>query len=142
MKILVLGSGGHAWPIVDAVKQSDFQLQGIIDIEYSGQNEKILGYPIIGDFSVLSNFNSDEVAIIIAIGDRKKRSKYYKKVREYGFKTPSIFHPKAIISDYRKIDDGVFINSGAIINAGVEIGENSIINTGAIIEHEVKIGRN
>lgn len=140
-ELVIIGTGGHARAVIDAAIAAGFQLQGIIDIDYKGREEEILGCPVIGDFSLLNNFDSGKTAVAVAIGDGQKRTDHYHRVQEQGFSTPAVVHPTAIVSTHAKINDGTFVNTGAIINAGAEIGENAIINTGAIIEHEVLVGR-
>ena len=141
-ELIVIGSGGHARVVIDAANKSGFIIQGIIDTNYLGQNEKILGFPVIGNIKSLSKFSSKNTAIAIAIGDRNNRIKYYEKVKNIGFSTPPIIHPNVFISDSATINCGVFVNVGSIINADAKIGENTIINTSALIEHEVVIGKN
>lgn len=140
-KLIVIGAGGHARVVIDAAKANGFSLCGIIDTDYKGQEERILGCPVIGDLDSLSRFDPKETAVTIAIGDRQKRADLFYRVEKLGYNMPVIIHPTAIISKHTSIGKGVFINAGVIINANAEIDANTIINTGAIIEHEVVIGK-
>lgn len=141
--LVIIGAGGHARVVTDAVKESGFHLAGIIDIDYQGggRQETILGIPVIGDMSALDKFEPGNTAVVIAIGDCAKRAELYTKIKAIGFRLPFIIHPTAIVSKHVDIEGGVFINTGVIINAEVKIRENTIINTAAVIEHEVTIGR-
>lgn len=141
-QLIIIGSGGHARVVVDAVKEAGYYLLGIIDTDYKGQEESVFGCQVIGNSDTLSNFNPAETAVVIAFGNNQKRADYSRRVCELGFITPVIIHPTAIISKQTSIGTGAFVNTGAIINAGVEISGNTIINSGAIIEHEAIIGRN
>ena len=140
-ELIIVGAGGQARVIIDAAEDIGFHIRGIIDINYKNQNEKILNYPVLGDFSVLDKFDSIQTGLAIALGDGQQRADYFYKLQELGFCCPNIVHPTAIISKYVKIGKGVFINAGAIINAKANIGDNTIINTGAIVDHEVVIGK-
>jgi sugar O-acyltransferase (sialic acid O-acetyltransferase NeuD family) len=140
IKLLLIGSGGHCRVVIDTAKRLGFDMLGIIDINYNGNKEKILGVPVIGGVSTLSELDPKEVSVNVSIGDNFIREKFFSIAKAKGFPTPSIISPTAIVSEYATINSGNFINNAAIINTGVEIGENSIINTGAIIEHEVVIG--
>jgi sugar O-acyltransferase (sialic acid O-acetyltransferase NeuD family) len=139
--LIIIGSGGHARVVIDTAEQSGFNILGIIDINYKNNDEKIIGYNIIGNFTALSKFLPNKTSIIIALGDSKLRSKFFYNCLEQGYNLPSIIHPTSIISKHVKIGKSVFINAGVIINSEVDIGDNSIINTGAIIDHECNIGK-
>ncbi|MCP3898949.1 MAG: acetyltransferase [Desulfobacteraceae bacterium] len=139
-EFVIIGAGGHARVIVDTLLTMGFSLKGIVDVEYSGQKEKIMGYPVLGGLEFVEKFNPDEIVLSIAIGDNTQRRFQYDSFKQKGFFFPSMVHPAAIVSESSHISDGVFINAGAIINSNARIGENCIINTGSIIEHEVTIG--
>ena len=141
-KIIIIGSGGHSRVIVDTLEQLGLAIHGIVDLNYKDEKEKIFGYEIIGDISVLESLNPNDYNVVLAIGENNKREEYFLRIENYGFSIASIIHPTAVLSKKVNIGNGVFINAGAIINAGVEIGDNTIINTGSIIEHEVKIKEN
>ncbi len=140
-ELIIIGAGGQARVVIDAAEDTGFDVCGIVDIDYNGQNEKILNYPVLGDFSVLNEFNPEKTCLAIALGDGQERADYFHKLQKLGFRIPKIVHPTAIISKHVKIGKGVFINAGAIINAKADISDNSIINTGAIVDHEVNIGK-
>jgi sugar O-acyltransferase (sialic acid O-acetyltransferase NeuD family) len=139
--LIIIGSGGHARVVIDTAEQSGFNILGIIDINYKNNDEKIIGYEVIGNFTALSKFLPNKTSVIIALGDSQLRSKFFYDCLKQGYNLPSIIHPTAIISKHVKIGKSVFINAGVIINSEVDIGDNSIINTGAIIDHECNIGK-
>jgi len=139
MGVLILGAGGHARVVVDAALSSGVEILGIIDFEYQGQKENILGINVLGGIDVLDKYNPKKISVAIAIGDNREREKWYLKLKKQGIEVATIIHPTAISSKKIVVGEGVFINSGAIINAEVSIGDNCIINTGVIIEHECSI---
>jgi sugar O-acyltransferase (sialic acid O-acetyltransferase NeuD family) len=139
-KLIVVGAGGHARILMDTAEDAGYTIYGIIDIHYDGQEERILNYPVLGDFSLLNGFDPEKFILALAIGDNSKRATYFNKSHTHDFQIATIIHPTAIVSKNAELDTGVFIGSGAIINAKAKIGKNTIVNTGAIIEHEVDIG--
>jgi len=141
-EFIIIGAGGHARVIADAILTLGYTLQGFVDLEYTGQKEEILGLPVLGGLEFLDQSNPSDIALAIAIGENTKRSYYYDFFMKKGFFFPSLLHPEAIISDFSHIGGGVFINAGAVVNAEVRISNNCIINTGSIIDHEVVIGEN
>ena len=138
--LLIIGAGGHTRVVIDAAVKS-YSILGIIDINFTGSPEEIMGCNVIGDYSILSDYPTDSTNVFIAIGDTSIREKYFNKVRQDGYAIPALIHPTAIISDNAQIDDGSFINAGVIINAKAQLMTGCIINTGSIIDHEVSIGK-
>lgn len=138
---IIIGAGGHARVVADNILANGFTLKGIVDVEYSGQKEKIMGYPVLGGLDYVEQFDPSEIVLSISIGNNTRRSFYYEFFREKGFFFPPLIHPAAIVSEFSHISDGALINAGAVINAGAEIGENCIVNTSSIIEHEVSLGK-
>jgi len=141
VELVIIGAGGHGRVVVEAARLSGFQLGGIIDTDFSGQKENILGCPVIGGIKSLNELSHENISVFVAVGDSLKRAKYFLMAKEKGFSLPAVVHPTAFISEHSTIGSGAFINTAAIINTGAEIGENSIINSGSIIEHEVVVGK-
>lgn len=138
--IIIIGAGGHARVIIDTAEQLNFKIKGIIDINFKNQDERILDYPVLGDFSVLQKVDPVNTTAIVALGDTEKRSYYFHQIAKLGFSMETLIHPTAIVSKHAKIGKGVFVNVAAIINSAAIIKDNVIINTGAIIDHETEIG--
>lgn len=144
-KIVLIGGGGHCKVIIDIIKNTnEYEIVGITEKKIDA--DKVLDVPIIGDDNFLKNIykNGVEYAFISlgAIDNVKLREKLYKKVKNIGFKVPKLIHKSAVVSPYAKIGEGTCVMAGAVINAGVKVGNNSIINTGSIIEHDCIIGDN
>lgn len=139
-ELVIIGAGGHARVVADTVIAMGISLKGIIDIEYHGQKEEIMGCPVLGGLEFIEQLEPAEAALAIAVGDNTQRSHYYTLFKQKGFSFPPLIHPTAVVSKFSYISDGTFINAGAIINSGAKIGQNCIINSGSIIEHEVSLG--
>ena len=141
-KLIIVGAGGHARVIIETALLQGYFIEGIVDINFRGKPENILDVPIIGGFKKLYNFSSLDCHVFIAIGDNKIRAKYFILAKKKGFFLPPLQHPWSKISQFAKINSGVFINMGAMINSLAIINNNTIINTGAIVDHETEIGEN
>jgi sugar O-acyltransferase (sialic acid O-acetyltransferase NeuD family) len=144
-KLLLVGAGGHCRSVIDSVNQKQYSDIVIIDLP-ENVGKDIFSIPIVGtdaDINKLFKKGYQQAIITIgSIGNPNKRIYLYQKLKEAGFQFPVIIDPTAIISKKNvKIDEGVFIGKGAIINTGIYIGCFSIINTGAIIDHDCTIGQ-
>ena len=138
--LIIVGAGGHCRIVIDAAVSSGYNVLGIIDLGYKGQEERILGINVMGGLDALDNHDASNTSIFIAIGDNDTRKTNFESLTSRGFATPSIVHPTAVLSQHISIGDGTLINAGAVVNAGTEIGECCIINTSASIDHETIIG--
>jgi sugar O-acyltransferase (sialic acid O-acetyltransferase NeuD family) len=139
-ELLVIGAGGHARAVIDAVLSSGKFPLGLIDLNYKNQEENILSIDVLGNIDLLNKYNPKETSVIIAIGDNHHREEMFFLTKNMGFKLLTVIHQTANISKSAVIGEGVFVSSGAIINSEANIGDNTIINSGVIVEHETNIG--
>ena len=142
--LIIIGAGGHARPVIDIAQSlTDFQESRLelmcIDTNYSGQDEDILGVPVIGGMDKLSDFSTEITDIFVAIGDNAERKKISSEIQALGFELIELVHKSAILTTNVKIGAGSLVCAGAILNPDVTIGEGCIINTGAIVDHETTI---
>lgn len=139
MKSIIIGSGGHAKVIIDAInKGGHYDIIGLID-DFREIGETTLGIPVVGKVNDVEAHNEIGCSWIIAIGDNKSRHKVYSKLMELRLNYINVIHPSAIIGGDVEIGVGNFIAAGVIINSGTTIGNHCIINTGAQLDHDNKL---
>jgi sugar O-acyltransferase (sialic acid O-acetyltransferase NeuD family) len=141
--IILVGGGGHCRSCIDVIEQEGrFNIVGIVDLsEKIGQS--VIGYPIIGeDKNLLELIKAYSNALITVgqIDSPNRRIELYKYLKEINALFPVIRSPLSYVSPHASIEEGTITMHRAIINAGAKIGKNCIINTNAIIEHDVIIG--
>lgn len=121
--------------VADAIYQGEqFELEGVIDAKPG--EALLLGRTVVrGD---LNNFKSRK--FIVAIGDNKIRKRCFEQFVALGLQPVNVIHPSAVLSEFCKLQVGIFVGPRAIINALARIDSNTIINSGAIVEHDCEIG--
>lgn len=138
-KIIVLGAGGHAKVVIDAINKSgNYKIAGLV------LNDKIInehyGIKVIGADSDLEHLFKhvckNAIVAVGSIGNPSVRINLAMKLKKIGFRLPSIIHPSAIIAGGVEIKDGTFIAAGSIIGPDSRIGENVIVNSGSSIDHD------
>ncbi len=143
--IVVIGAGGHAKVVIDAIRRQDvYNIIGLTCPDAARKGEVFHGETIIGDDDVIPPGSN----VALGIGNRASRTGPGLGVRRRVFEAmtslekwfPPIVHPRAIVSFHCNIGEGAQIMAGAIINPGARIGRNTIINTGAIVEHDCLVG--
>lgn len=145
-KILVIGGGGHAKVVIDALLANSYEIAGVLEASEDRIGTLVCGVPIIGcdaDASRLYNEGVREAVVAIGhLGNGAIRQRCITQLREIGFHLPAIIHPRAVISPFAHIGDGTVVFAGAVVNPDARVGENCIINTGAVVEHDVVLGEN
>lgn len=141
--ILLIGGGGHCKSCIDVLEtEGKFSIAGIVDSTLK-IGEKILGYPVLGDDSMLPELRKKVSHVLITTGQIKSsatRKKLAELLSKLEFNFPAIVSPKAHVSAHSRIGKGTIIMHQALISANVEIGEFCIINSAALVEHDCQIG--
>jgi sugar O-acyltransferase (sialic acid O-acetyltransferase NeuD family) len=145
-KIILAGSGGHAKVLRKILEETDLSITYLVTKDEDHENIKkhFSIEEIINDKDIL-NFDYNEVEIINGIGSvppKKNRITFFNKFSEKRFSFKTLVSKHAFVSEDSVIEEGVQILPGAVIQAGVTIGKNTIINTGALIDHDCSIGKN
>lgn len=83
---------------------------------------------------------SENIKIIVCVGDAKIRRRLYQTVEGAGFQVVGFQSSNALISPDCKIGKGVIINPNSRISPNVVIGDGTLINCGCGIGHDSTIG--
>ena len=141
--VIIIGAGGHARVILDALQLSSCKILGFVDPAFAKGSQGPGGLPMLGGDEALSSFSSSEVQLVNGIGSigpTSSRAAVYLRGKEAGFSFARVLHPAAIVSASATLGEGVQVMAGSIVQTGAEIGANSIVNTRASVDHDCKIG--
>lgn len=137
-KFKVIGYSGHSFVVIESAIKSNLNCIGYYDVNKKTQNPFNINY-----FGKEDSINSNE-RLFISIGDNKIRRSVYENLKDNDFISfINIIDPTSSVSKYAKIkaNSTTLIGTKAIINCFSKIDLGVIINTGAIIEHEVSVGK-
>ncbi len=135
--IILLGSGGHARVLLDALYCNGIEPLGYVDCKKSAAD---IGIDYLGDDEYLEGLSCDELLLVNGVGDITRRQQLFESFKTQGFNFGQVIHPSAIISKSALLAEGVQVMAGAVIQTGVNIDENVIINTRASIDHDCSVG--
>jgi sugar O-acyltransferase (sialic acid O-acetyltransferase NeuD family) len=141
--LIVMGGGGHARVLIDALLLQSCDILGYTDPDEQLNNTPIQGINYIGDDQVILSYKPSEIRLVNglgSIGSTKHRKKLFESFKQQGYTFANVLHPSAVISRDSILLEGVQIMAGAIVQAGSHIGANTIINTKASIDHDCQIG--
>jgi sugar O-acyltransferase (sialic acid O-acetyltransferase NeuD family) len=133
-KLLIIGASGHGKVIADiALKMNKWE-----SIEFLDDDENIkesMEIEVIGKSRVIPKY-IDTYDIFVGIGNNSIRERIQDNLEKFGASIPVLIHPKSILGEQVKIEQGTVVMAGAIINCCTRIGKGCIINTGATIDHD------
>lgn len=143
-KIVLLGSGGHAKSVVDAIEAKGlYEITGFTDCAEQA-TFSYRGYGVLGTDACLETlFRSGIRHAFVCVGYLGKgtvRNRLYAHLKEIGFTLPVIADPSAVLARDARIGEGTFVGKRTVINSDAFIGKMTILNTGAIIEHDCTVG--
>jgi sugar O-acyltransferase (sialic acid O-acetyltransferase NeuD family) len=137
-KLYVLGGGGHAKVVIDALSASGAKIAGLIDprLEIGTQ---VLGVPVIGGDEWMSKLDPQGAVLANGVGATVKsrvNRKLFDLWSAQGFPFVSVVHPSAIIGAQVVLAQGCQIMAGAVIQPDTKIGVGTVINTTVSIDHD------
>lgn len=143
-KIILLGSGGHAGVLFDLLTQQHHTIFATASLQEKADRNPIFEHinHLSGDDAVLE-LDKANITLVNGLGAMPRqvqRTQLFNHFHGLDYEFLPVISSHAIVSPYAHLAEGVQIMPGAIVQAGVRIGKNSIINTGAIIEHDTIIG--
>jgi sugar O-acyltransferase (sialic acid O-acetyltransferase NeuD family) len=129
---------------MDALRFSRrFTVVGVVD-RFPARMARLWDVPVLGGDEVLSRlFKKGITRSILAVGGGENpsaRVALADRLEKEGFSFVTVVHPRATVSSLAKLGEGVYVGPGAVINAGVRIGDHSIINTNACVDHDCVLG--
>ena len=134
MRLYLLGGGGHARVVHDALRTAGIQVEAIVDPNEA--EPTFHGVPIVHELPGEGRF-------IVAVGQVRAtptRERIWNEALAAGLSAAVPFVEKtALVSSDGEIGDGTVVLAGAYIGVGTTIGSNCIVNHGAIIEHDCAI---
>lgn len=141
--MIILGAGGHAKVLIDALKLQSVELLGIADAEPDKKGQLLLGVAVLGSDEEVMKYPVEKIQLVNGVGSVRvnlRRRKLFEYFKNAGYRFASIVHPSAIVAGNAVLSEGAQIMAGAVIQTGCHVGFNAIINTGSVVDHDCHIG--
>lgn len=143
LPVIILGAGGHAKVLIDALIKTSAVIAGIVDPAPALVGAKILGVPVLGGDGVVNEFPPSEAKLVNGLGSiglPVKRKQLFEKFKSICYSFRTVIHPSAIVALDVVFGEGTQVMAGVVIQPGSRIGLNCIINTRASLDHDCVIG--
>jgi sugar O-acyltransferase (sialic acid O-acetyltransferase NeuD family) len=135
MRVVIVGAGGHGAIVADILLclfgRGD--VVGFVDDDSTLEGTRVLGLPVLGSLTQLPQVPHD--AIVVAIGDNRRRAELSDELEGRGERMIAAVHPRASIADGIDPGRGSMISAGAVIVPGVVIERGVLLNTRCSVDH-------
>jgi len=135
---LVIGAGGHAKVVIDALLSSGCLVSGCYDDNKAiSGSEPVPGVYVIGGTSLVERDWKRGSNVIVAIGDNVVRRRLSLRLKvEYGVARA----PSAVLGMGVRVGHGAMILPSAVVNIQTVVGNHAILNTSCSVDHDCQIG--
>lgn len=144
MKIYLFGAANpETIRMIRAVERSTPQISfvGMLDNDSSKKDTNFYGLPIIGGLEMVAAIKGSDIRFVNLItGSTKARFETTQKILKAGGQLSNFIHPSIDLTMTR-IGVGLYLQEAVILQAEVQVGDNTSIHMGAIVGHESKIGQ-
>jgi sugar O-acyltransferase (sialic acid O-acetyltransferase NeuD family) len=138
--VLLIGLGGHALVVIDALHSAGRSIVGYCDREERTD--------FVGDLVYFGNEDGTESKVVltandflVTIGDNALRQRVSDGLQTRGFtEAAAAVHATTTVGSDVSFGRGTQVQGGVFVNAKSVIGRGVILNTACIVEHECVVG--
>jgi acetyltransferase-like isoleucine patch superfamily enzyme len=152
--LVLVGSNSAIYKFIEIFEDIGYTIAGIIDDDYYGQGN-FMDIPIIASEQELrdniDNFKQKYQFIcvtnwlpqkdLITVRNKEKRIKITNMLDELGLDVATAISPRATVSPRAKLGKGVIVDSFAMIEPGVIVGDYTVVYAFTLLGHDCSIGK-
>jgi sugar O-acyltransferase (sialic acid O-acetyltransferase NeuD family) len=143
MKIYLLGAANpETVRMIRAVQRStpNLEFPGLLDNDPAKKGTDFFGIPVLGGVECVPDIAGPEVGFVNLItGSTKARHETTRQILAAGGRLANFIHPSIDLT-MTVLGNGLYLQEGVVVQAAVEIGDNSSIHIGTMVGHETRIG--
>ena len=143
MKLAIYGTGNSGLEMLELItccEELKKRWEELVFIDDTKEPGEFQGCRMLPFSDFVNTFRTDEIEIIIAVGEPASRKALYDRVTERGYHLGVIVHPTAVVSPSAKLGQGAVIKDSVSVSSGAVIGENVYVNGISLIGHGAVIG--
>ena len=139
MKVIVIGSHGHAGVVLDAIwRRKLYDIVGLLDA-FVPEDTLAHGWRTLGGIDKAKDY--PDCLFFAAIGGSGAREHVVNQLDGNANLSLSVIHPQSYMGLWSTVGRGSFVAAGAVVGANSQVGEFSIVNTGATLDHDSVLGK-
>jgi len=138
-RLALIGASGHGKVVADLAITLGWREVVFYDDAWPAvlHNSR---WAVQGTTETFLNSSQGFDGVFVSIGDNAARKSIYEQLSAVLTPKISLISPKAAVSQFATIGQGVAIMPGAVVNADAKIGNGVIVNSSAVVEHDCVIG--
>jgi UDP-perosamine 4-acetyltransferase len=138
--VVILGAGGHARVILEALRTLGVPVAGFI--APSAEGSRLGDVPWLGDDTALSGLGDGTEAVngVGSAGSAARRAAVHAAAEAAGLRFRTIIHPNATVDGSAELGAGAQVLAGSVVGVAALIGADAIVNSGAIVDHDSVVG--
>jgi len=146
LPVVIVGAGGHAAVVADALLAAGRAVLGFVDSDPSKVGSHVLGLPVLGDDSALQAHGADAIELVNGLGGigeastLRRRAAVQRRLEGEGWHFARVLHPAAVVSVHARLNPGCQVLAGSVVQPLATIGAGAIVNTRAVVEHDAWVG--
>lgn len=137
--IYVVGAGGHARVVVDALLAAGV---AAARISVSDNDERLRGSLLLGIPVRVPALWPDmrDGWFHVAVGAGAVRQHLQEQLLALGARPLSVVHPAATVSPFATLGAAVFVAARALVAPQARLADGVIVNHGAVVDHDCEVG--
>lgn len=142
--LIVLGAGGHAKVLIDALTLAGRRIAFSVDVDPARHGSSLAGVLVRGGDDLVFAHAPESVLLVHGLGSTRQcedRKRLFDRMKQRGYRFAQVVHPSAVISPSASLGEGVQVLAGAVVGPDARLEENVVINTNASVDHDGHVGR-
>ena len=145
--VVIIGAGDHGRSALEIFREASrhggprYNVIGFLDDAPEKQGGTLAGLPVLGGLSWIQDPHRRRLAYVIAIADARVKQTIAERLAPLSLTFTSVVHPSAVIGNGVRLEAGALINAGVTIAYDTVIGEHTTVNLTATIGHDCIVGR-
>lgn len=141
--VIITGAGGHCRVLLDTLALLGREVLFLTDADPHKHGQSLAGCEVRGGHDLILDHATETVELVNGVGSVRQptaRRAMYERFVSQGYRFATVCHPRAVVAASARLEAGVQVLAGAIVQPDATVGENTLVNTRASVDHDCRIG--
>jgi sugar O-acyltransferase (sialic acid O-acetyltransferase NeuD family) len=143
-QIVIIGAGDHGRSVLEIFREASrigprFEVMGFLDDAPEKKSARVGGRPVLGGLEWIRD--RSDLGYVIAVAHPRSKERIVRHVDELGLTFVSAIHPSVILAEGVHVEPGAILNAGVVVAYDTTIEAHSTVNLNATVGHDCRLGR-